>query len=263
MEINYSDPWIHLGFEDIFVRYGGQYRWEMLSQDDASWAASVVVHGGREFLRSPGLKLGFNQLDSLVLSQLLELVGDNAVLFAPPRQLHGLQLAAKNMDSPPSAISLDSRLMVNVEPINMGHSKADFYVFNWNDPTLGIPRGIVESEQDFIFDVCPLPVLMTTTAYVNQQVEILNYYQGDSGIGAASAELDFPQQSSQEARQVGFGLVWAWGFGVNMWQWALKPIPLQSQANILEFEPPNICRIRSDNEEHKFKLLEPLMECKI
>ncbi len=253
-----------MGFEDIFVRYGGQSSWEMLSQDEVSWSASVVVNGRREFLRSPGIKLGFSQLDCLVLSQLLELVGDNAVLFAPPRQLHGLQLAAKDMDSPPSVICLDSRLMVNVEPIQMANNNADFYVFNWNDPTLGIPREVVETEQEFIFDVCPLPVLMTTTAYVNKQVEILSYYQGDSGIGAASAVLDFPRQSSQETRQFGFGLVWAWGFGVNMWQYALKPISLQSQAKILELEPPNICRIRSDDDKsYDFTLLEPLMECRI
>jgi len=59
--------------------------------------------------------------------------------------------------------------------------------------------------------------------------------------------------------EVGFGLVWAWGFGVNMWQWALKPISLPSQTNILEFEPPNICRIRSDDKEYKWTLLEIIM----
>jgi len=66
MDINYSYPWIHLGLEDIFVRYAEQSSWEMLSQDDVSWSASIFVNGGREFLRSPGLKLGFSELDSFV-----------------------------------------------------------------------------------------------------------------------------------------------------------------------------------------------------
>lgn len=140
MEINDSYPWIQLGYEDIYVRHPGQSIWEVLSQDDVSWAARLSLSSGQEFLRQPGQKLGLidsdaaRQLDQVVLKQLLDLVGEKAVLFAPPRQVNGLQCAAQELASPPYAITLDSRLMVNQEPVSFGGvSETDIYFFDWRN----------------------------------------------------------------------------------------------------------------------------------
>jgi len=258
MEINNSLPWIWLGFDEIYVRQPGFSTWEILSQDKVSWAARVSVSGGQEILRQPGQKLGWHEagleLDKVVLKQLLDYVGESAVLFAPPRQAQLLQRVAQEMDSPPQAISLDSRLMVNQEMVSIRswQGKTDIYVFDWT--RLAVIRQFFK-EQPSLFDACPFPVLMTAKAYVEGKMEILAYYQG--GLGASTAILEPPPQSHQERRQVGLGLVWAWGFGVRMWQWALKPVPLPS-GDRWNFEsvPPNIVSVGDE----QWTLLEPVMD---
>jgi len=264
MDINNSLPWIWLGFDDIYVRKPGLSTWEILSQDEVSWAARVSGSGGQEILRQPGQKLGWHEagleLDKVVLKQLLEYVGEPAVLFAPPRQTQVLQRVAQEMDWPPQAISLDSRLMVNQETVSIRsrqrNSETDIYVFDWT--RLAVIRQFFK-DQPSLFDACPFPVLMTAKAYVEGKMEILAYYQG--GLGASTAILEAPQQSHQERREVGLGLVWAWGFGLRMWQWALKPVALPSGDRwIFECVPPNICRVSVGDKHYEWTLLEPVME---
>lgn len=269
MQINNSQAWVQLGYDDIYVRHPGESTWVVLSQDDAPWAARVFVSGGWEFLRQPGQKLGLNdsdtanELDKLVLNQLIDSVGENPVLFAPPRQLNGLQRAAEDLASPPYAITLDSRLLVNKKTLSIQQRRreTDIYIFDWNNIKAGFIRQFVDEQQ--LFDGCPFPVLMTAKAYAEGRAEIFSYYQGESGLGASTAILEAPQQFHQGAKPVGIGLVWAWGFGVRMWQWALKPRALPSGKKwIVECVPPNICRIRAEQGEEQFEwtLLKPVMD---
>jgi len=273
MDINNTHPWIQLGYDDIYVCYPGQSTWKILfdeADDKVSWAAHVSISGGQEFLRQPGQKLGLQdndagkQLDQFVLEQLFERVGDQAILFAPPRQVKALQGALQDMATPPYAITLDSRLMSNIAPISIHDcrydSETNIYLFDWNNTNQGIIRQFIK-EQKLIFDACPLPVLMTAKAYASGKAEILSYYQGESGLGASTATLQIPQPAYQDTRQLGLGLVWAWGFGVRMWQWALKPRALPTgSAWLLECEPPNIIRVIVEGEQHEWTLSEPVME---
>jgi hypothetical protein len=223
-------------------------------------------------LRQPGQKLGLDdseagrQLSKLVLTQLLERVGNDAILFVPPRLARGLQCAAQDMALPPHAITLDSRLMGNVEAVAIGERchdpETDIYCFDWTNTNQGIFRQFT-CELQLVFDRIHLPVLMTAKAYAEGRAEILSYYQGETGLGAATATLKTPQQFSQGARPLGFGLVWAWGFGVRMWQWALKPTALpRSEIWHCEFIPPNICRVSiedGDKSKNEWTLLEPVI----
>ena len=265
MEINKSQVWVQLGYDDIYVRYPGESTWLVLSQDDAPWAARVSVFGGCEFLRQAGQKLGLNDsdIDKLVLNQLIESVGENPVLFAPPRQLNGLQRAAEDLASPPYAITLDSRFLVNQKTISIQQRKrdTDVYLFDWNNINQGFIRQFVDKQE--IFDGCPFPVLMTAKAYAEGRAEILSYYQGESGLGASTVILEAPHQFHQGAQTVGMGLVWAWGFGARMWQWALKPRALPSGKKwIFECVPPNICRVRVEqgDEQVEWTLSTPVMD---
>lgn len=104
---------------------------------------------------------------------------------------------------------------------------------------------------------------MTAKAYAEARAEILSYYQAESGLGASTAILEAPQQFHQGAQPVGLGLVWAWGFGVRMWQWALKPTALPSGKRwIFECVPPNICRVSVDKAEEsaEWTLVAPVMD---
>ncbi len=267
-----------LGFDDIYVRCPGQSSWETLADDThegLSWAARVPVAGGQEFLRQPGQKLGLDdsetglQLNKLVLTQLLERVGDHAVLFVPPRLAYGLQRASQDTTLPPHSIILDSCLMDKVKPVAIGEHRyipeTDIYCFDWTNANQGVLRQFIREPQ-LVFDGIYLPVLMTTKAYAAGRTEILSYYQGESGLGAATVTLKAPRQFPQGARSVGFGLVWAWGFGVRMWQWALKPVALpRGKMWQCEFIPPNICRISVEGGdksgyEDEWTLLEPVMD---
>ncbi len=269
MEFNKSQTWVQLAYDDIYVRHPGESTWLVLSQDDAPWAGRVSVSGGRDFLRQPGQKLGLNysdtanELDKLVLNQLIDAVGDSPVLFAPPRQLNGLQGAAEDLASPPYAITLDSRLLVNKKtvPVQERRPETDIYLFDWNNIKEGFIRQFVDEQE--VFDSCPFPVLMTVKNYAEARREILSYYQGETGIGASTAILEAPKQFHQGAKPVGIGLVWAWGFGPRMWQWALKPRALPSGNKwIFECLPPNICRIRAEqgDEQVEWTLLSPVMD---
>ncbi|MEK8021412.1 MAG: hypothetical protein VSS75_031435 [Candidatus Parabeggiatoa sp.] len=272
MDRNDIHPWIWLGFDEIYVRWPGQALWETLSEAGLPWAARISLSGGEEFLRRPGQKLGLNdseaarQLDQLILKQLLEKIGEPAILFAPPRQAQGLRQAAQKLNNPPHAIILDSCLMVKQKTVSFReyrhHPESDIYLFDWTKTNQGIIRQFIK-DQHLLYKTALFPVLMTVKAYTEGRAEILSHYQGKTGISAATATLHRSQQAYKGARPIGLGLVWAWGFGVKMWQWALKPTALADDKT-LHFEciPPLNCRISSENGEKRdeWPLLAPVMK---
>jgi hypothetical protein len=272
MAKNDTHPWIWLGFDEIYIRWPGQALWETLSQDGLPWAARISLAGGEEFLRRPGQKLGLNdsdaarQLDQLILKQLLEKIGQPAIIFAPPRQAQGLQKAAQKLNNPPHAILLDSSLMVNQKTVSFRKQRrqpeTNIYLFDWTKTNQGIIRQFIKN-QDLYDETALFPVLMTVSAYTEGRAEILSQYQGEKSMSSATATLHCSQPAYKGARSIGLGLVWAWGFGVKMWQWALKPMALPSdQTWHFECLSSLKCRISTEDGKHakEWPLLTPVMK---
>lgn len=227
-------PWLWLGFDDIYFKESADADWRVLDEyadlpDEAvPWSFKVGVAGGEKRLYLCGQRLGLgdvglDELQGRILKALLKKVGDRPVVFAPPVQLVGLARVMRQLEFRPRALICDSMLFAG-----QGAEQADTvdpedaYIPDWLVPRQRIVRRFPTARE---LRGGPLkPVLLTVQAYVNNQPLVLAYYLDDQeGITPATRTLKAPRQLQQGQQPVGVGLVWAWGFGPRLWQWALMP----------------------------------------
>jgi hypothetical protein len=238
MGISAACAWIWLGFEELYYRPVAQTEWQALRQTvnvekgelAPSWAVKVPIAGGQVGLHHPGLRLGLSEdpgcqaLFGYVLGRLIAQIGDFPIVFAPPVQLEGLVAIARRIKKhPPRALVLDSVLFAGEESAQTGMLGAqdNAYVLDWSRPQQRVSRRF--SAKCIPRGEPAKPVLMTVEAYVKGRGEVLSTCTDRPGIIPINAHLKVPLQPRHGRLPVGLGLVWAWGTGPMLWQWALRP----------------------------------------
>ena len=257
MPSNLPYPWIWLGFEKIYLKESARSPWDFLKQrlDTADefvpWSMTVTVAGGEVRLHRCGERLGLgddaclHELYESIVRALLAELNDLPVLFAPPAQLVGLTQVLRRLKRRPRALIADSLLFSDqaIQPAaGSGPTQEDAYIPDWRQPKQRIFRRFSPQQE---LRRGPLkPVLLSVQDYIEGEPQVLSIYlDKQQGMTPADIVLTIPPLLQRGRRLTGMGLVWAWGVGPRLWQWALPP-----------HELPGAAQWSQSNQEHKWRL---------
>ncbi|MGB0713478.1 MAG: hypothetical protein ACPGUC_07955 [Gammaproteobacteria bacterium] len=248
-----SAVWIWLGSDPIRVAQPGHRQWlPLLDSEEEAWLPTVELADGRRLLNQPGLRLGLGtrddqkELDRRILRQLLTLIDQPALIFAPPHQLAALDALLPDPHAHEVGLAMDGWLLQPTPhaPTQPRQHGKDYYVLDWNAPE----QSTVERSLDNVTTLgsAPADPILVQVANFNQGrgYTALSYAEPSFGMVPNEIELRAPIRSARGYGNLGLGLVWTWGFGNKMWQWALKPAPLPNGAHWTLFLESNyLCRV--------------------
>ena len=282
MSSNLTYPWVWLGFEEIYLRQSAQSTWQPLqqslgtAQESVPWRMVVPVAGGERYLYRCGERLGLSDdsrlqtLYSWILTALLEELREPPLLFAPPAQLAGLAAVVRPLAPRLRGLLCDSVLFPQqaLPEVRVSSEQEDAYIPDWSQPQQRIVRRFYAAQE--LRSGLLKPVLLSVQAYRESRTqEVLAYYLDDrQGVTPARIVLQAPPPLQQRQRPVGIGLVWAWGIGPRLWQWALLPrqLPAASSSTTaasntweLELQSPWFYRITLSGVKEEGELIRPFI----
>ena len=256
-----NHPWLWLGVDPVRVSYPPDRRWEPREPDDG-WR--IVLKDKSRWLKQVGTRLGLghHSLDRMVLEELLGFFEDAAPpwIFAPPYQLNTLARMCDWLSGRICGLALDYRLLAKPHVEATGeHCTEGAYITDWAQPKRNIPRVDMADAVLSVEHSC-LPALFLADAFARGEQTPLATWLPDQGLPGLDIRWTAPTQSEQGRREVGIAMVWAWGLGAQMWQWALPPTrlppPQQGQWE-LHIEPSGSITV-SGRDEPWGQLTQPL-----
>jgi hypothetical protein len=285
-------PWVWCGLPALYVSWPGDRQWRTWSADETDGADAARTlpplrvpraGGGQWAISGIGPRLGLpasGPLEALQLAVLQALVQALAPagaprpwLFAPPAQCGGLSRLAARLREPPAGIALDAALLTPRSPgawvsglaTPSGAPVADplpaqgGYVYDWRDPSHLTPHAFDPAARPE--HRLPLPALLAADGLGAVRLEPLSYLAGES-LRPARYRLRCQPGAVQGRAALRFGLVWAWGRGPALWQWALPPVhwPRDSGSIELHLVSPDLCRlVGADGLSDEHRLLPPTL----
>jgi len=257
------------GHEEILVKRPTDKQWNVFepnkqtdNYDEPGWLPVRQVKNGNKFyFDNFSEKVGLSNdrdiqiITTDLLEEMLKLAETTkAVFFMPPNQMSYIKDVVKDMTVAPLAIMpelclLDPDAQELVHKLN-DNTTENYYVTDWSNPTRVISRS---SDKKLIEPVknVPAPVLMPASALINHKPEILGRFTADKKLEFYEAELTLPQQAKQGRIEPGIGLVWVWGWGKKLWQWALP----YTTVNIIDAQSV-FKLIQEDNLKLRLKIQE-------
>ena len=257
MTVNEKAIWLWLGFELIYFSVPEERNWKpLLSECETPWYPTLPSNEGRTILRHPANRLGLdtsiNQLNRNIAKQIASRLNKRPItVFAPPNQLPGLIDIVKHNQSPIKQILTDYYLFPHNTAIIHSQTKKtaieeDRYIPDWRNNTRCILRKVIETARPTAQAIIK-PALLTVGAYKKENPVPISFYHGQSAVLPTTVQLTSPSQPSVGKREIRLGLIWAWGNGPRLWQWALKPSPLPEGSEwSLKIGSDSTCIVESD-----------------
>jgi len=265
-----ATPWVWLGFADIWLcEHPASGRWQpMKDADHGAWAPALAFNGGSYRPANAGLRLGLgwrdeqHRLDAEILDALSAHLGQAPLVFAPPRQLAGLARLQTWLHRPAAGLLLDATLL-QADPAGAPaiETGSEHYKTSWpanatrlrRDPQRALPAPLASTLQ------AVRPALFEVSDYADGGHHPLARIQPNGRLPALTTELSERRQVRRGVRAPVLGLVWGWGHGPNLWQWALPTLKLpQPGPWRLAIDGHGRCRIEHHNQCLQRQLQPPI-----
>lgn len=239
------------GHKDILIKAPDDKTWEVLTEyQDAEdnyedgWVPKRKIENRMFWFDNFSERVGLSEDSSIqgimaeLLDEMLEVANtEESIFFMPPNQVVHIGNILMGMTNPPLAVIPEICLLNPdaIEVLQKGNMPSEnYYVPNWDKPNNVIAPKL-ENNINFSQQVIPAPVLMPATALAAYETTILGHYSVDKKLVFYDAELEISQLSKQDNRKTGLGLVWVWGRGKKLWQWALPYTEISLPKDIISF----------------------------
>lgn len=245
-------PWLWLGLPEVYVSLPQRRDWQPLDRVAGSAGPyRVPASGGGDWpilgistrLGLPG-SAALSDLQAAVLARILasvvRLAPGPVQMFAPPAQCRGLIALAQRVEPRPAGVVLDAVLLGRAPAVSAAHAAPTAYVLDWRTPRRQTPYGLDPRARPD--GGLPTPALINAADFREGRLEPLSYFLQGALQPAHFALEPAGTQSAQGRRPPGLALVWAWGRGEVLWQWALRPQARPAGAGCqVRLAPPCHC----------------------
>lgn len=226
------------GRKYVLTKTPDDKEWKVLTEhqdnDEDIWIPVRDIENGTFWFDNFSEQVGLSKdcciqkITAELFDEMLEIAQTKrSIFFMPPNQMAHIGNILNRMKYPPLAAIPEMCLLDNPSKAEIVHKEniltsENYYVPNWNEPNnVNIIDSSLENNINFSQEKVPTPVLMPATALATNETIILGHYTESKKLVFYETELVVSQLLKKGNREVGVGLVWVWGRGKKLWQWAL------------------------------------------
>lgn len=231
------------GYDDMLIKQFNDKEWKILKKKDRNNLLEVWIpfrklsnHDEKNyyffdsFSEIIGLSedVEIQEISASILDEMLQFTQtEHAFFFLPPNQMAYISPVLELMKNPPISAFPEYSLLDTNHLVSPNYDENEIYIKDWNRANKGILRSL-ENMNTFNKEVIA-PILMFYDIAHEEGKNIIGVYHQNKKLKLIDKRilLEIDTTELYENKFI-MGLIWVWGWGKHLWQWALPCIEIKN-----------------------------------